>query len=260
LNSILSKIVEHKKLEVAQAKAAVAIDDLQSKVQHAEPPRDFCAALQTTDFVDLIAEVKKASPSKGLIREDFHPLEIAKAYESGGASCLSVLTDENFFMGKLPYLVDAKNATSIPVLRKDFIIDPYQIFEARAAGADAVLLIAECLSPQQLKDFYETSTGLGMTALVELYDIANLDAVLDCGPNLVGVNNRDLNTFEVDLKHCVEVKKLIPESITFVAESGIFTREDVEFLLAHDVDAMLVGESLMRNDNIEQAVRILLGR
>lgn len=262
MNSILAKIVKQKKLDVAQAKSAVSIQQLFEAIESAKEsiaPRDFLEALQAPDTVNLIAEVKKASPSKGLIREDFHPVEIAKHYEAAGASCISVLTDEHFFQGHLDYLVNVRNAVSIPVLRKDFIIDEYQIVEARAAGADAVLLIAECLDPQQLKDFYDQITGRGMTALVELYDEANLPAVLACDPKLIGVNNRDLNTFEVDLHHCTNLKRKIPNSITFVAESGIFSNDDVKFLQTNAVDAMLVGESLMRADDIELAVKNLLG-
>jgi len=259
LNSILSKIVEHKKHEVAQAKLDQPLKSLSGKLADAPEPRDFLARLESPDEVSLIAEVKKASPSKGLIREDFHPAKIGALYESGGASCISVLTDEKFFQGHLDFLTSVRQAVSIPVLRKDFIIDEYQVVEARAAGADAVLLIAECLEPTLLKDLYDSIVGLNMTALVELYDATNVDLVLNCNPQLVGVNNRDLNTFEVDLNHSVEVKKMLPDELTFVSESGIFTHDDVKFLMSHDVDAMLVGESLMRCDDIELAVRSLIG-
>ena len=160
--------------------------------------------------MSLIAEVKKASPSKGLIRADFDPVKIAQAYASSGASCISVLTDEHFFKGHLDYLEAIRAAVDVPLLRKDFILDASQVYEARMAGADAVLLIAECLSPKQLRQLHDLIVELGMTPLVELYDQANVDAVLACQPKLVGVNNRDLNTFEVDLMHSIRVKAAVP--------------------------------------------------
>ena len=263
MSSILDKIVAHKLEEIAAAKSARPLSEIKPLVDQAEPPRDFLAALtsnQQADRVSLIAEVKKASPSKGIIREDFSPVEIATAYASSGASCISVLTDEHFFQGKLGYLRDVRAAVEIPVLRKDFVLDEYQVFEARAAGADAVLLIAECLDPDQLKHLHQVITDLKMTALVELYDSKNIESVLACQPTLVGVNNRDLNTFEIDLHHSIRVKKSLPDHIAMVSESGIFTYEDVELMSKNDVDAILVGESLMRADDIGQAVKALLGQ
>ncbi len=262
MSSILDKIVTYKLGEIANAKLAKPIEDVKSGAEQADAPRDFLAALTTADQanqVSLIAEVKKASPSKGLIREDFSPVEIAKAYARSGASCISVLTDENFFQGQLEYLSQVRAAVDIPVLRKDFILDEYQVYQARAAGADAVLLIAECLSPDQLKHLHSVIVELGMTALVELYDSANIDAVLACDPSLVGVNNRDLNTFEIDLHHSIRVKQSLPDDIAMVSESGIFTNDDVKLMAENNVDAILVGESLMRADNIDEAVKKLLG-
>lgn len=260
LNSILQKIVDHKLNEIITAKRERPIKDLIQQSQRASEPRDFVGALRQDSSVALIAEVKKASPSKGVIREDFDPVAIAKIYADAGAACISVLTDEHFFQGHLDYLRAIRQHVSTPLLRKDFIIDEYQVFEARAAGADAVLLIAECLDDQQLIDLHRSIVELGMTPLVELYDQSNVAKVLAADPVLVGVNNRDLNTFEVDLGHSVKVKQSLPPSITFVSESGIDNRADVELLEKSGVDAMLVGESLMRADDVASAVRALLGK
>ncbi len=235
------------------------MQDVAAAAQKASDPRNFLAALQKTDGIALIAEVKKASPSKGIIRADFDPVTIAQTYAQSGASCISVLTDENFFQGHLDYLTAIRQQVDTPLLRKDFIIDEYQVFEARAAGADAVLLIAECLKDDQLIALHKRICSLGMTPLVELYDAQNIEKVMAADPVLVGVNNRDLNTFEVDLNHSVKVKQLLPSSVTFVSESGIYTRDDVEMLEGNGVDAMLVGESLMRADDIGDAVKTLLG-
>ena len=258
MSSILEKIVQHKLAEIAEAKKAVPLNQLRDLADKASPPKDFVSALRSSlPQVGLIAEVKKASPSKGLIREDFDPVAIATEYASAGANCISVLTDNHFFQGHLDYLRQIRAAVDVPLLRKDFILDEYQVCEARAAGADAVLLIAECLTPNRLKELHDSITQVGMTALVELYDSENLDAVLACQPTLVGVNNRDLNTFEVDLEHSIRIRKRVPADITFVSESGIFQHADVTLLEANQVDAMLVGESLMRSDNISDAVREL---
>ncbi len=258
MNSILEKIVQHKLTEIAADKKAVPFTQLEALSLEADAPKDFVAALRSDlPQVGLIAEVKKASPSKGVIREDFDPVAIATEYASAGANCISVLTDNHFFQGHLDYLREIRSAVDVPLLRKDFILDEYQVLQARAAGADAVLLIAECLTPNRLKALHDQITQVGMTALVELYDAENLDAVLACKPTLVGVNNRDLNTFEVDLGHSMRIRTQVPADITFVSESGIFNHVDVELLQANQVDAMLVGESLMRSDNISDAIRKL---
>ena len=257
MNSILDKIVEHKRGEIERAKQQVSISQLEQICQQAEPPRCFLSPLWG-DGVSLIAEVKRASPSAGLIRQDFDPVGIAAIYADNGASCISVLTDSHFFQGDLQFLVDIRAAVSIPLLRKDFVLDPYQVYEARAAGADAVLLIAECLSPAALRDLYQLVEELGMVALVELYERSNLETVLACQPKLVGVNNRNLKNFQTDLGHSLAIRKQVPEEILFVSESGIYTHEDVTRLESAGVDAMLVGESLMRADDIGAAVRSLL--
>ena len=204
--------------------------------------------------------MKKASPSKGVIRADFDPVAIAKIYEAHGASCLSVLTDEPYFQGSLEYLKRVRQAVAIPVLRKDFILDSYQLVEARVAGADAVLLIAECLDDCNLRKLHNEAMELGMTPLVEFYEPANLERVLAAGATLIGVNNRDLRTFEVDLEHTIRQRAKVPLDCVLVGESGIHTRADVLRLQSAGVEAMLVGESLMREPDIGAAVDRILGR
>ena len=259
MSSILLKIVEKKRQEVEQAKLLRPFRELQSQASASPAPKDFLKAVQGYPQIRLIAEVKKASPSKGIIRQDFDPVAIARAYESAGAAALSVLTDEHFFQGHLEYLREIRKQVSLPILRKDFIIDEYQVWEARVAGADAVLLIAECLTENKLKELLSLTHALKMTALVEFHAAERLSAVLDAGPKLVGVNNRDLNTFEVDLGHVVRLRSEIPKEIALVGESGIATRNDAVYLQDNHIDAMLVGESLMRSQDIASAVRKLLG-
>lgn len=258
--NILEKIVHAKRAEVAAAKAVTSAEELRKQLPEAPPLRDFFATLSADGPIKLIAEVKKASPSKGVIRADFDPVEIAQTYQRHGACCLSVLTDGPFFQGDLRYLSAIRNATSIPLLRKDFIIDSYQLLEARVAGADAVLLIAECLDDCNLRKLFNEAIELGLTPLVELYEVENLPRVLAAGATLVGVNNRDLRTFEVDLARVIRLRSQVPEDCLLVAESGIATRADVEQLAFAGVDAMLVGESLMREPDIGAAVDRLLGK
>jgi indole-3-glycerol phosphate synthase len=258
LQDTLSRIVAHKRTEIAAARAQRPIAELQSRLGEAPPVRDFVAGLKAKNPVALIAEVKKASPSAGLIRADFDPIGIARTYERSGANCLSVLTDEHFFQGHLDFLTAIRREVSIPVLRKDFILDEYQVIEARAAGADAVLLIAECLPGRELADLHAAILELGMTPLVELYDAENLDRVLALNPRLVGVNNRDLRTFVTDINRAIQLHERVPHGIPFVAESGIRTAADVARLREAGIDAMLVGESLMRQADIAQAVTNLL--
>ncbi|TWT88801.1 Indole-3-glycerol phosphate synthase [Pseudobythopirellula maris] len=263
--SVLDKIVATKREEIAAAKLATPADELRRAAERAPAPRDFFAALaqerpRDGGPIKLIAEVKKASPSAGLIREDFDPIEIARTYEAHGASCVSILTDEPYFQGKLEYLRDARAAIGIPALRKDFILDEYQLLEARSVGADAVLLIAECLTPSELKDLHDAAVALGMTPLVELYEPENLDAVLESGARLIGVNNRDLRTFEVDLGHTLRMRERVPADRLLVGESGVKTHDDVRRLADAGVDAILVGESLTREADIGAAVDRLMGR
>ena len=258
--TILDKIVATKRGEIERAKAALPLSELRAHLADAPPVRDFFAPLAAGGPIKLIAEVKKASPSKGIIRADFDPVVIAQTYEAHGASCLSVLTDEHYFQGSLEYLKRVRQAVAIPVLRKDFILDSYQLVEARAAGADAVLLIAECLDDCNLRKLYNEALELGMTPLVEFYEPANLDRVLAAGATLIGVNNRDLRTFEVDLNHTIKLRERVPLDCVLVGESGIHTRADVLRLQSAGIEAMLVGESLMREADIGAAVDRILGR
>jgi len=260
VSTILDKIVATKREEIARAKAETPESALRDRLADAPPVRDFLAALAREGPIRLIAEVKKASPSKGVIRADFDPVAIARTYQEHGASCISVLTDEPYFQGRLEYLRQIRAVADLPLLRKDFIVDPYQVVEARLAGADAVLLIAECLDDDALGRLHEAIVALGMTPLVELYERENLARVLKMGARLVGINNRDLRTFEVDLGHTLRLRREIPGDRVVVGESGIRTRADVERLQAAGVQAMLVGESLMARDDVGAAVDELLGR
>jgi indole-3-glycerol phosphate synthase len=260
MSTILDEIVAAKRYEVAQAKAATPEAVLRRQLADAPPVRDFLTALSSGPPIRLIAEVKKASPSKGVIRADFDPVEIARVYQRHGAACISVLTDRPYFQGSLDYLRQIRVAVDLPVLRKDFIIDPYQVIEARAAGADAVLLIAECLEYDLLERLYNAIVDLQMTALVELYEPANLARVLRLGARLVGVNNRNLHTFQVDLEHTLRLRQQIPPDRVVVGESGIRTRQDAQRLEAAGVQAMLVGETLMARADIGNAVDELLGK
>ena len=259
MSSILDQIVATKRREIEAAQAARPASWLEAQLADAPPLRDFFAPLAAPGPIRLIAEIKKASPSAGVIRADFDPVAIARVYEAHGATCLSILTDETYFQGHLDFLRRVRAAVKLPVLRKDFIIDRYQLLEARVAGADAVLLIAECLDDCHLRALHNQAVELGMTPLVEFYEPDNLQRVLDAGATLIGINNRDLRTFHTDLEHTVRLRRHIPDACVVVAESGIRTRADVERLQAAGVDAMLVGETLMARPNIGAAVDELLG-
>jgi indole-3-glycerol phosphate synthase len=258
--TVLDRIVATKRREIASCREHTPEATLERRLADAPPVRDFFAAISQPGPIRLIAEVKKASPSAGVIRADFDPVAIAKTYERHGAACVSVLTDEQYFQGSLDYLTAIRAAIAPPVLRKDFILDPYQLLEARAAGADAVLLIAECLDDCQLRSLHNAAIELGMTPLVELYEPENLPRVIAAGATLVGVNNRNLHSFEVSLEHTLRLRDAIPDECVLVSESGIKTHADVERLEAAGVDAILVGESLMRESDIGLAVDRLLGR
>jgi indole-3-glycerol phosphate synthase len=257
--SILDEIVASKREEIEASRRRLPLDELEVQAASAPPVRDFRAALEGPGPIRLIAEVKKASPSAKVIREDFDPIAIARAYQAHGAHCLSVLTDAPYFQGHLSYLARIRASVAIPLLRKDFVIDEYQVVEARMAGADAVLLIAEILDDRQVTALLARIRGLGMAALVEFHDEANLPRVLDAGADLVGVNNRDLTRFVTDLELTLRLRDRIPEDVVLVSESGIRTRRDVERLEAAGVSAILVGETLMRADDIGLAVERLLG-
>ena len=256
---ILDKIVATKRDEIALARQRRVEADLRAEIEQVAPVRDFFGPLAKRGPIKLIAEVKKASPSAGTIRADFDPVAIAQTYEQQGASCISVLTDEPYFQGKLEYLTQIHRGVQSPLLRKDFILDSYQLLEARAAGADAVLLIAECLDDCQLRKLHHEAIELGMTPLVEFFEPKNLKRVLAAGAFLIGVNNRDLRSFATDLDHTLRMRDKIPADCVLVGESGIRNRQDVLRLEAAGVNAILVGETLMRQPDIAAAVRELLG-
>ncbi len=259
MSDILATIVEKKWVEIEAAKQQRPFDELERQLADAPPLRPFAQSIFDSQSMALIAEVKKASPSAGLIREDFDPVAIAQEYEQHGATCISVLTDESFFQGHLDYLTAVRNAVSLPVLRKDFILDRYQVLEARVAGADCILLIAECLDNCQLRDLYFYAHELEMDVLLEIYDPENLEPALELEPRLLGVNNRNLKTFVTDLEHSIELRPKIPNETALISESGIKTRDDVLRLQAAGVKGILVGETLMRSPVIGDMVDELLG-
>lgn len=257
---ILDEIIAFKKQELAETKRQRTLAQMKALARDAEPARGFGSALSGPGGMRLIAEVKKASPSKGIIRADFDPVKIAVAYQEAGAHAISVLTERKFFQGSLEYLAEIRKAVSLPLLRKDFIIDEYQIYEAKAAGADAVLLIAACLELERMADFLGIAGELGLGVLAEAHTGKELDTALRAGAQIVGINNRDLTTFTVALQTTFDLLKDIPDDRTVVSESGIQTRQDVEWLEQAGADAILVGESLMREKDAGKKVRELLGR
>lgn len=256
---ILEQILAWKRREVAQAKEKTPLAEWKAQVADAPAVRDFTAAIARPGQVNLIAEIKRASPSKGLIRADFNAAVIAQLYTAGGAAALSVLTDRRFFQGDLGFLAMARDAAPLPILRKDFILDPYQIYESRAAGADAVLLIAAVLCPDAIRRFLDLAEELGLACLVEVHDQRELETALQGGARLVGINNRNLRTFETTLTTTELLAPHVPKDRVLVSESGIFTRADVQRLAQVGVHAVLVGEALMRAPDITAKVRELVG-
>jgi indole-3-glycerol phosphate synthase len=250
MGTMLDQIVAAKRQEVAAARARTPEAALRRRLADAPPVRDFRAALADPPGVQVIAEVKRASPSAGAIQPGADPVAVARAYAAGGAACVSVLTDGPFFHGSLDDLVRVRGAVDVPVLRKDFLLDDYQVLEARAAGADAVLLIAEVLDDARLTGLLAAAAGLGMAALVECYEPANVPRVVLAGATLIGINNRDLRTFVTRLEHTLELAPQVPPDRLLVSESGIRTGADVARLAAAGVKAVLVGETLMRADDV----------
>lgn len=258
---MLGEIVRDRAAALSRQKQLISVDELKNRLASAMPVRDFRAALiGKTDDVRIIAEVKKASPSRGVIRDEFDPLGLAKEYEANGASAVSVLTEEAYFQGSLEYLRLIKEKTGLPVLRKDFIIDEYQIYEARSAGADAVLLIAAILDEKALKNFLWLTEALGMAALVEVHDEEEIKKVLEAGASLIGVNNRDLKTFKVDINTTVRLAPLVPKDKIVVSESGIRERADILLLKKAGVNAFLIGEALVKEKDAGKKLRGLLGK
>ena len=261
MSDILARIADYKRAEVAERKGRVTLRELEAAAKAASPPRGFRAALRQGSAggkLALIAEIKKASPSKGLIREDFDPPLLAKAYSDGGASCLSVLTDGPSFQGADAYLTAARDACTLPALRKEFLVDPWQVAESRSFGADAILVIMAMVDDSLAADLTTEAARFGLDVLVEVHDEAELDRATAIGATLIGVNNRDLRTFVTDLAVTERLAAKAPETALLVAESGIFTAEDAARLAITGVRAMLVGESLMRQANVAAATRVLL--
>ena len=265
MSDILQKICAVKEQEVAAARAALSQPDLRAQAEAQPSARDFVGAIRAKHVAGraaVIAEIKRASPSKGVIRADFHPAEIAASYERAGAACLSVLTDRQFFQGAPEYLQAARAACSLPVLRKDFLIDAYQVFEARAMGADAILLIAACLDLAQMRDMEQLAIALDMAVLVEVHDGAELDLALQLQTPLIGINNRNLRTFEVSLQTSLDLLPRIvsgPGGRIVVTESGILQPQDVALMRSHDVHTFLVGEACMRAPDPGAELQALFG-
>ena len=258
---VLVKILDRKHEEIAERLEQTSLEDLKRQISTASPVRGFIDSIKkklSQGETAVIAEVKKASPSKGLLREHFNPAEIALSYEIGGAACLSVLTDKDFFQGAEAYLKEARAACGLPVIRKDFIVDRYQVYEARAIGADCILLIVAALDDATLADLYQLAGELGMDVLVEVHDAEELQRALRLNLDLVGINNRNLRTFETSLKTTVDLLKNIPDDIIVVSESGLHKPEDITMLKEHQVHTFLIGEAFMRCPDPGEALKNLM--
>ena len=263
MSNILEQILATKRQEVDQRKAALPLASLSLKAQAAPTPRGFVTALQQRALQrqpGVIAEIKKASPSKGVIRAEFDPAAIASSYAAAGATCLSVLTDEQYFQGHDDYLVRVRDTVSVPLLRKDFTIDDYQVYEARALGADCILLIVSALDAEQLTHLHNLALSLDLDVLIEVHDATELTTALTLEPKLIGINNRNLKTFSTDLKNTIDLLPRIPNDVTVVTESGISRAEDVQLMQQHEVFCFLVGEAFMRAEDPGSALADLFSQ
>jgi len=260
-NSILDKILEYKKKEVQQAKINFPKEDLIDLLEGSSKPVSFLGELikkNNNNIPGIIAEIKKASPSKGIIKEDFNHIEIAKNYIDGGAACISVLTDFPSFQGRLQYMRDIKDKTNIPLLRKDFMIDPYQIYESRLHGADCILIIMKMINNDIASELYELSKKVGMDVIFEVNNIEELNKALELSPKIIGINNRNLNDFSTDINNSIKLSKLIPEEICIISESGISNRKDIEILMENKIKNFLIGENLIKSQNIKEELKKLI--
>ena len=260
---VLQKIIADKAEHIAQKKQEKSVHDLQLECQSIEAPRGFCQKLrdcQEQNKYGLIAEIKKASPSKGLIRADFNPEDLARQYQQGGATCLSVLTDMPYFQGDDSYIQAVRNVVDLPVLRKDFMIDPYQIIESRSLGADCILIIMAALSDQQAQDLSGQAQELGMDVLVEVHNGAELQRAIPLGTEMIGINNRNLKTLAIDLATTEILSKDVPKERLLVAESGLYSHDDLLRMAKIGANTFLIGESLMRQDDVTEATRQILGQ
>ena len=260
MNSILKRIIENKKKEIAIRQISLPLHKLKSKLAQLQKNRGFAKKVSSLGKVNIIAEIKKASPSLGLIRADFNYKKIAKDYEAGGASAISVLTEEKYFKGSLNYLNEIRKTVSLPLLRKDFIFEPYQIYESKYFGADAILLIAALMNENKLCELINLANTLKLDCLVEVHDESDVEKIKDCKEEFVlGINNRDLNDFKVDIQAAERLIPLIPKGKTIVVESGIHSFNDIKLYKEHGINAFLIGESLMKSDNIRKKLKNLMG-
>jgi indole-3-glycerol phosphate synthase len=260
VSNILCRILATKRAEVEAARAAIPLAEIERQAREALAPRDFAGALRAKIAAGkpaVIAEIKRASPSKGLLREDYDPAAIARAYAAAGAACLSVLTDREYFQGAPEHLAEARAACALPVLRKDFIVEPYQVYEARALGADCILLIAAALAPGDMRGLEQLAQGLGMAVLVEVHDAAELESALTLRTPLLGINNRDLRSFETRLETTLDLLTRVPADKLVITESGILTPADVSRMRTAGVGAFLVGEAFMRAQDVGKALETL---
>lgn len=263
MKNILQEIVKYKKVEIEESKKLISKESLEKKIKSAPHSKSFLGELVKKNEegkAGIIAEVKKASPSKGVIRENFNHLQIARDYEKGGAACLSILTDNPSFQGSSQYLKDIRGITNLPILRKDFMIDVYQVYESRSWGADCILMIMKILDNKDLSKLVSVSKDLGMDILFEINSQEELERLLPFNPKMIGINNRNLENFETDIKNSIKIKKNIPDDILVISESGINNTEDIIHLGDHNINNFLIGESLMRSDNISVELNKLVNK